>query len=58
MKISLKVLKKNPKKYAEAGINENKLIKYTKKLIKEITVGKYLEAGDKYYNMIRIMEVD
>ena len=58
MKISLKVLKKNPKKYAEAGINENKLIKYTKKLIKEITVGKYLEAGDKYYNMIRTIEVD
>ena len=51
-------MKKNPKKYAEAGINENKLIKYTKKLIKEITVGKYLEAGDKYYNMIRTIEVD
>ena len=58
MKISLKVLKRNPKKYAEAGVNENKWTKYTKELIKEIPVGKCLEAGDKYHNMIRTMKVD
>jgi len=37
MKRSLKVLKRNPKKCAEARVN--KQTKYTKKLIKKIPLG-------------------
>ena len=58
MKRSLKVLKRNPEKYAEAGVNKNKQIKYTKKLIKKITVGKCAEIGNKCNSIIRTKEVD
>jgi len=35
MKKGLKVLKRNPEKCAEAGVNENKQTEYTKELMKE-----------------------
>jgi len=35
------------------GINENKWTEYTKELMKEISIGKYIEAGNKYNSMIR-----
>jgi len=54
-KIKLKkVLKRNSKKYTEAEVN--KQTEYTKKFMKKITVGKYMEARDKCNNMIRTME--
>ena len=40
------------------GINKNKQTEYTKELIKEIPIGKYTEAGEKYNNMIRTKKVD
>jgi len=54
----LKVLKRNPEKYTKAEVNENKQTEYTKELIKKITVGKYMEAGDKCNSMIRIVGED
>ena len=39
-------------------VNESKQIEYTKKIVKEISVGKYLEAGDKYNSIIKIMGED
>ena len=53
MKRSLKVLKRNPKKYAEAGVN--KQAEYTKELIKVIPVGKCTEVEDRYNSIIRTM---
>jgi len=35
------------------GINENKWTEYTKELMKEISIGKYIEAGNKCNSMIR-----
>jgi len=58
MKRSLKVLKRNSKKCAEAEVNENKQKEYTKKLMKEIPIRKCVEAENKYHSMIRIIEVD
>jgi len=58
MKISLKVLKRNPKKCAKARVNENKQIEYTKELMKKIPIGKCSEAENKYHSVIRTMEVD
>jgi len=40
------------------GINENKWTEYTKKIIKEITVGKCMEAEDKCNSVIRTMGED
>jgi len=40
------------------GVNENKWIKYTKKLMKKIPIRKCTETGIKCNSMIRIMEVD
>ena len=56
MKRSLKVLKRNPEKCAEAGIN--KQTEYTKELIKENPVRKCIETGDKYNGMIRTKRED
>jgi len=53
MKRSLKVLKRNLEKCAEAGVNKNKWTEYTKELMKEISIGKCIETGDKYNNVIR-----
>jgi len=39
-------------------VNKNKQIEYTKELIKEISIGKYMEAGDKCNSMIRIVGED
>jgi len=39
-------------------VNKNKQIEYTKELIKEIPIGKYMEAGDKCNSMIRIVGED
>jgi len=39
-------------------INENKQTEFTKELIKEIPVGKYIEVGDKCHSMIKIKGVD
>jgi len=58
MKRSLKVLKRNPEKCTEARVNKNKQTEYTKKLMKEIPVGKCMEAGDKCNSMIRTMGED
>jgi len=44
MKINLKILKRNPKKCTEAGVNENKWTEYTKKLIKKIPIRKMLRG--------------
>ena len=35
------------------GVNENKCIEYTKEIMKEIPIGKYMEAGDKCNSVIR-----
>jgi len=40
------------------GINENKQTEYTKKLVKEIFVGKYAEAEDKCNSVIRTIGKD
>ena len=59
IKRSLKVLKRNLKKYAETGgVNKNKQIEYTKELMKEIPIEKCMEAGDKCNSMIRTKRVD
>ena len=39
-------------------VNENKQIEYTKRLVKEISVGKYMKAGDKCNSMIKTMGED
>jgi len=52
----LKVLKRNPEKCAEAKVN--KQIEYTKELMKEIPIGKYMEIGDKCNSMTRTMGED
>jgi len=36
-------------------VNENKWTEYTKELMKEIPIGKCVEAGDKCNSMIRTM---
>jgi len=46
-------LKRNPEKCTEAGIN--KQTEYTKELMREIPIGKCVEAGDKCNRIIRIM---
>ena len=56
MKRSLKVLKRNPEKCAEAGIN--KQTEYTKELIKEIPIGKCMETRDKCNSIIRTIGED
>ena len=38
--------------------NENKWTEYTKELMKEIPIMKYMEAGDKYNSMIKTKGVD
>ena len=55
MKISLKETLKSVQKL---GVNENKQTEYTKELMKEIPIGKYMEAGDKYNSMIKTKGVD
>ena len=44
------------------GVNENKQTKYTKKLMKEISIGKYIEARDKLlqikYLLVVILELN
>jgi len=44
------------------GVNENKQTKYTKELMKEISIGKYTEAGDKLlqirYLLVVILELN
>jgi len=40
------------------GVNENKWTEYTKELVKEISVGKCMEAGDKCNSMIRTIGED
>jgi len=40
------------------GVNENKQTEYTKELMKEIHLGKCIEAGDKCNSMIRTKGVD
>jgi len=49
-------LKRNPKKYTKAGVN--KQTEYTKELMKEIPIGKCMEAEGKCNSMIRIMGED
>jgi len=44
-------LKRNSKKCIEARVN--KQTEYTKELMKEIPIGKCVEAGNKYNSMIR-----
>jgi len=39
-------------------VNENKQTEYTKELMKKISIGKYIEVGDKYNSMIRTKRVD
>jgi len=39
-------------------VNKNKWTEYTKELVKEISIGKCTEAGDKCNSMIRTMEED
>jgi len=39
-------------------VNENKQTEYTKKLIKEISIGKCIEVGDKCNSVIRIVGED
>ena len=46
-------MKRNLEKCAEAGVNKNKWTEYTKELMKEISIGKCIETGDKYNNVIR-----
>jgi len=40
------------------GVNENKWTEYTKELVKEISVGKCMEAGDKCNSIIRTIGED
>jgi len=40
------------------GVNENKQTEYTKKLVKEISVGKYAEAENKCNSVIRTIRED
>ena len=46
MKISLNFEKKPCKEYIEAGVNENKQIKYTRKKNKKSSCQKCVETGD------------
>ena len=39
-------------------VNENKQTEYTKELMKEISVGKCIEAGDKCNSMIKTIGED
>ena len=55
MKISLKETLKSVQKL---GVNENKQTEYTKELMKEIPIGKYMEAGNKYHSVIRTKGVN
>ena len=59
MKRSLKVLKrKTLESVLKLRVNENKQTEYTKKLMKEISVGKCMEVGDKCNSMIRTKRED
>ena len=40
------------------GVNENKWTEYTKELMKEIPIGKYMEVEDKCNSVIRTKGVD
>jgi len=55
MKISLKETLKSVQKL---GVNENKQTEYTKELMKEIPIGKYMEAEDKCHSVIRTKGVN
>ena len=56
MKRSLKVLKRNSKKWVKLEIN--KQTEYTKELIKEIPIGKCMETRDKCNSIIRTIGED
>ena len=60
-KITIKIKKfwkKILKSTLKLGVNENKWIEYTKELMKEISVRKYMEAGDKCNSVIRTVVED
>ena len=56
MKKSLKVLKETPKSVLKLEVN--KQTEYTKELMKEIPIGKCMEAGNKCNSVIRTIGED
>jgi len=56
MKKSLKVLKETPKSMLKLEVN--KQTEYTKELMKEIPIGKCMEAGNKCNSVIRTIGED